>query len=86
MVLAVLFCVEVRIRTHLNAARMSAAGEGSTAPNLYFLSPQAKENANRIHHPPPKVLNAKALRTFTFYLFTIHFSLNTHSRLLESNK
>jgi len=65
---------------------MSAAGEGSTAPNLYFLSPQAKENANRIHHPPPKHLNAKAFRCFTFYLFTIHSSLKTHSGVLESNK
>ena len=26
----------------------------------------------RIHHPPPKHLNAKAFRCFTFYLFTLH--------------
>ena len=38
----------------------------------------------RIRPPPPKVLNAKAFRTFTFYLFTIHSSLKTHSGLWES--
>ena len=31
----------------------------------------------------PKILNAKAFRIFTFYLFTIHSSLKTHSGLLE---
>ena len=35
MMLDVLFCVEVRIRKS-NTARMSAAGEGWTEPNLYF--------------------------------------------------
>jgi len=64
------------IRTHLNAARMSAAGEGSTAPNLYFLSPQAKENANRIHHPPPKIADLQQ-KIGDFYFFTITYSLFT---------
>ena len=46
MVLAVLFCVEVRIRTHLNAARTSIL---RAAPLFSFAC--AKENADRIHPP-----------------------------------
>jgi hypothetical protein len=32
----------------------------------------------RIRPPPPKGLDAKVFKTFTFYLFTIHLSLKTH--------
>jgi len=41
------------------------------------------ENANRVRSPAPKILNAKAFGIFTFYLFTLHFSLKTHSGFLE---
>ncbi len=34
-------------------------------------------------HSAPKILNAKAFGIFTFYLFTLHFSLNSHSGFLE---
>ena len=35
---------------------------------------------------PPKILNAKAFRIFTYYLFTIHFSLKSHSGFLVGKK
>ena len=35
---------------------------------------------------PPKILNAKAFRIFTYYLFTIHSSLKSHSGFLLSKK
>ncbi len=37
----------------------------------------------RVRSPAPKILNAKAFGIFTFYLFTLHFSLKSHSEFLE---
>ena len=48
---SLLFAPRPRTRTHLNAARMSAAGEGWTEPNLNFLP--TGENANRVRSPSP---------------------------------
>ena len=33
----------------------------------------------------PKILNAKAFRIFTFYLFTLHFSLKSSQFFVSSN-
>ena len=51
MVLAVLFCVEVRIRTHLNAVRAQHRRRGldRVAPLLSLAA--ARDNANRIRPP-----------------------------------
>jgi len=53
-----------RIRTHLNAARTSAAGEGWTEPNLYFLSLLRKKMQIESVLPHHKKSNTKRCWTF----------------------
>ena len=59
MVLAVLFCAEEGFE-QLNAARVSAAGEGWTEPNLYFLS-CCERKCKRIRPPLPYRIRKTAL-------------------------
>ena len=68
------------VESKLHMGEFPSGQRGQTVNLLAVLS------VVQIHLPPPKVLDAKAFRTFTFYLFTIHFSLKTHSGLLESNR
>ena len=53
---------------------------------IRILQPLKFGGKYRLSSKTPKVLNAKAFGTFTFYIFTIHSSLKPHSGLLESKK
>ena len=75
------------IRTHLNATcRWHVAATSSKTGGYNNFCPPGK-NANRIHHPPPKIADLRQ-KIGDFYFFTITYSLFTKSsrRFLESNK
>ena len=63
-----LFCRRERTRTHLNAARMSAAGEGWTEPNHNFCPKGQKCKSSPVTGTISSVHNV-------FELWTLDFSL-----------
>ena len=66
-----LVLIVYRTRTHLNAARMSAAGDGLTEPNLYFC-PHRGKNANRVR---PQFSSIFPIAKSMFFCYNVKYMI-----------